>query len=408
MKQFLKRTNIRNILILAVLIRLLVMPFYFHPDIRTYSFQSSFLKKGVLNIYTYLAENKEKLPLKEEFVYFPLTYFSLGGYQASVSPLLGEGFTDWLFDASQQMSGRVGTYRYLFLLKLPYLILDILAAFLLTQFFTNTKLKKRVFTLWLFNPFTIVLIYIFSNIDIIPVVLMLISLLFARKKKLIASAALIGVAAGFKAYPLLVLPLLLLSARNIKEGFFAFIAALGVFVAVILPFWSVDFWQSALVSGLTTRIFSPGVALGFGEAIIPAVVLLSMLFFFALSARKKRDLLKYYISLFLLIFSFSHFHIQWLLWLAPFLIILVVSNKRFVSMVLLLSILAFSLPLLYEDKSMTFSLLRAYSLLYDLVPIPFVIVRRFYDIYSLQSILHSLFAGGSLILIWRMFKENKI
>ncbi len=409
MKQFLKTKSIRNILLLAILIRLLVMPFYFHPDIKTYHFQTSFLKKGVVDIYSYLIENKEKLPLKDEFVYFPLTYFSLGGYQASISPLLGEGFTSWVSDASQQVYGEIGTYRYLFLLKLPYLVLDILVAFLLTRFFHNEKLKKKVFILWLFNPFTIALIYIFSNIDIIPVALTLLSLFYARQQnKLVKSAAILGIAAGFKLYPLLLLPFLVLSAKDFKQKALVLLTPLIFLTMLVLPFWSTGFQKSAFVSGLTTRIFYPGISLGFGEAIIPAAVFLSALFFFALLVDQKKDLLKYYISLFLIIFSFSHFHIQWLLWLAPFLVILIVSNKRFVFTASLLTVFAFSLPFLYEDKSMTVSLFRVYSDLYNLVPIPFNIVRRFYDSYSLQSIIHSLFAGGSLVLIWKMFKKDKV
>src|SRR3989304_8391664 len=94
----------KKLLILAIILRLLIMPFFFHPDIKTYHFQASFLSKGVFNIYPYLIENREKLPLKEEFVYFPLTYFFLGGYQALVSPLLGDNFTNWLAGAS----GRAG------------------------------------------------------------------------------------------------------------------------------------------------------------------------------------------------------------------------------------------------------------------------------------------------------------
>ena len=97
---FLKLPNILNLFLLAILIRLLLMPFYFHPDIKTYHFQSSHLQKGVFNIYSYLTENKQNLPIREEFVYFPLTYLFLGTYQIAASPLLGGDFNNWLSYAS--------------------------------------------------------------------------------------------------------------------------------------------------------------------------------------------------------------------------------------------------------------------------------------------------------------------
>jgi len=47
----LKNTKIK-LLFLAVALRLLVSAFLYHPDIKTFNFQSSFLKKGVVDIYS--------------------------------------------------------------------------------------------------------------------------------------------------------------------------------------------------------------------------------------------------------------------------------------------------------------------------------------------------------------------
>lgn len=403
-----KDKTLRNILILAILIRLLIMPFYFHPDIKTYHFQASFLSKGVTNIYDYLAAHKKELPLKEEFVYYPLTYFFLGGYQILISPLLGDDFYEWLSDAnSQSANDRVGVYRYLFLLKLPYLAFDIAIAFLLMRIFTG-DLKKKVFTLWLFNPFTIILIYVFSNVDVIPVALTVASVLLATQKKLVLSAALLGLAAGFKAYPLLFLPFLLLFTTSFRQVILMVIAAIGVFAAIVAPFWSSAFQQAAFVSGLTTRIVFPGLSIGFGETLMASIISLSALFFYSLLQKDKVEIWKYYLALLLLLFSFIHFHIQWLLWVAPFIVILVIRNKRFAIPVLILALSAFLLPILYADKSMSWGLLQAYSGLFNLLPLPLALVQIFYDPLILQSVLHSLIAGGSLVLIYQMIKQEQV
>lgn len=401
------KKDLINLLFLAVLLRLLIIPFYFHPDIKTYHFQASFLKQGVFDIYSYLDANKEKLPLKEEFVYFPLTYYFLGIYQILVNPFLGDGFVNWLSDASAQANERIGVYRYLFILKLPYLFLDLSIAFLLLRFFKDELMRKKVFTLWLFNPFSLILLYLFSNVDIIPVSLSLVSLLLVYRQKLILASLCLGIAAGFKAYPLIFLPLLLFYAKDFKQVIYMTIAALGIFAATIAPFWSTAFQNAALVSGLTTRIVFPGLSIGFGETLMVSVITIFGLLFYGFLKKERTHILYYYLGLLLLLFSFIHFHIQWLLWLIPFVVVFLVMRERLKVVTFVLISMAFAIPLLYEDRSMSVGLLSVISSLYNLVPIPFAIVQRFYDPYIIQSVLHSGLAGGSLVLIWQIFQEKQ-
>src|SRR4030042_1604910 len=271
----------KKLLVLAILLRLLIMPFFFHPDIKTYHFQASFLRQGVVNIYPYLIDNREKLPLKEEFVYFPLTYFFLGGYQALVSPLLGENFTAWLSDATGRGVESPGIFRYLFVLKLPYLVLDIAIAYLLMGFFEKQEDKKKVFTIWLFNPFTLILLYFFSNVDIIPVFLVLASLLAMKKNKPLGASVLMGLAVGFKAYPVLFFPFLLAKMEKRSERITASLVFLATLAVIILPFWSPAFVASSFASGLTTRILEAGISISGGEKILVVPVALVGLYLFS-------------------------------------------------------------------------------------------------------------------------------
>lgn len=398
----------KKLLVLAIALRVLVAAFLFHPDIKTFNFQASFLKKGVFNIYSYLVDNKKTLPLKEEFVYFPLTYFTLGAYQTIVSPVLGSGFDVWLGNAdSNTVSMDPNIFKYLLVLKLPYLILDIAIAFLLLKYFDDKKMGKKAFTVWLFNPFTIFIIYAFGNVDIFPVFITLISLLLIKKEKLLWAAAALGVAAGFKLYPLLFVPFLVLAGKNLKERVLLGAIPFAVFAAISIPFLSQAFLRSTLVSGLTTRIFNPGFSVGFGESIIVGLLLFSALFFGAWLTDKKPNMFNYWIAILLIIFSFAHFHIAWLLWVAPLAVILVVKKQSLSWPVFLLSLAAVVIPLLYQDRSMTISLYRAYSTWFDLLPTPFNAIQRFYDPYNLQSILHTLFAGGALTICYLIFKKEE-
>jgi len=401
------KNNKLKILILAIVLRVLVAGFLFHPDIKTYNFQASFLKKGVINIYSYLRENKSTLPLKDEFVYFPLTYFVVGGYQTAVSGILGSGFDSWLNDAgSNSVVGNPNIFKYLTVLKLPYLFLDILVAFFLMKYFKDKKRGEKAAAIWLFNPFTIVLIYVFSNIDMYTVLLTLISFLYIKRNKLLQASVFLGIASCFKLYPMLFIPFLLLKGKDLTEKISVCLIPIFILGIVIAPFWSPAFVQSALVSGLTTRIFSPGFTIGFGESIIVGLFLLSALFFYGWLFDKKINLFNYWIIFLFLIFSFSHFHIAWLLWIAPFLVILAVKMPSLSLPLFLLTTLAMVIPFFYQDRSMTISLFRVYTTWYDLLPTPFAVLQKFYDPYNFQSIVHSILAGATVLISYKILKNK--
>ena len=387
----------KKLLLLAIFLRLLVAAFLFHPDIKTFNYQASFLKKEVFNIYNYLVENKKTLPLKDDFVYFPLTYFTLGGYQWVMSPVLGKSFDSWIADAgTNSVVNNPGIFKYLVVLKLPYLILDILIAFLLMRFFENSEEKKKAFIFWLFNPFTIIIIYAFSNIDIYPVILTILAFLMIKKDKLFLASLILGLASGFKLYPLLFIPFLFLAGRSLKEKFILAATPLITFGLIILPFISPAFFQSAMVSGLTTGIFTSDFA----------TLALSLLFFYALIIDKKINLFNYWLALFLIVFSFASFHIQWLLWIAPFLVILTVKKPNLSWLIFFLTTIAIAIPVLYQDRSMSISLFRIFSTWYDMLPTPFIIIQKVYDPMNLQAVFHSILAGGSLIMTYKIFKEK--
>lgn len=397
----------KKMILLAILLRLLLGAFYFHPDIKTYNFQSSYLRAGVFNIYNFLVDHKKELPLKEEFVYFPLTYLTLGSYQAIVHPVLGSGFDSWLSDAgSNSIVENPAIFKYLIALKLPYLLCDLAIAYILYKYFDDKKLGKKAALIWLFNPFTIVLFYIFSNVDIFAVLLTLLALLFSKKNNYGMAGVLLGIAAGFKLYPILFVPFLMLKKDNWLDRLKIAMGPAVLLFFIVLPFFGSAFISSALISGLSTRIFNPGLPIGFEETIIPGLFGITALFFYAFFS-KERSLLKYWTAVLVLIFAFSHFHIAWLAWLAPFAVIYAVKYPRLGMSIFFASITAFLIPPLYQDRYMSVSLLRAYTTLYDTLPTPYSVLQNIFDPVSLQSILHTAFAGMSLMIVYQIFRKSK-
>jgi hypothetical protein len=397
-----------KIFVLAIFLRILVSMFLFHPDIKTINFQVSFLKQGITNIYPYLIENRPNLQLKEEFVYFPLTYFLLGSYHTITSTLLGTDFDNWVKNAdSYSIVNNSNIFYYLLFLKLPLLFVDILIAYLLYSYFKDQEKKKEATIFWLFNPFTIFLIYAYSNIDIYASLLVFASVMLFKNKKILLSSLFLGFAISFKLYPLLFVPFFFLSTKEIKEKILFLIIPILTFLVSIALFLSKSFVDSALLSGLSTRILTPNFSISTNESVIVSLSLISVLFFTGLSKILKISLLKFLTVTLIIIFSFTHFHISWLLWLAPFFIILVVKYKDLRLLILIWSVITVSIPLLYPDRSMTISLFRTYSTWFDLLPTPYMLVNKFFDINSLQSIIRSILIGLSFVLSINIIKTNE-
>jgi len=86
---------------------------------------------------------------------------------------------------------------------------------------------------------------------------------------------------------------------------------------------------------------------------------------------------------------------------------MVVKKPNLGLLTFVLAVFAFLIPILYQDRFMTFGLLRAYSIYFDLLPTPFVVVQKIYDPANLLAIFHSIFAGGSMVLTYKLLRKEQ-
>jgi len=397
--------NIKLILVTSFLLRIILMMFLYHPDIKTYHFQSQFLGKKVFNIYNYLDDKKSELPLKEEFVYQPLTYFFLGSYQIIAKPMLGQSFNSWLNDASQSAIEQNGIFRYLFILKLPYLILDFAIGFLLMSFFKTKENRSKIFTLWIINPVSAFFIYSFSNVDILVLFIMLLGLLSYKKGNKLLSVGFLTLATLFKVFPLLVVPFIIIEAESYKKALLLSLTSFAILVVGILPFVSKSFINAALISGLTTRLFLPSIDIGFG-ILVSIPIVLFVFFYFALR-NSRYDLFVKIFILFSGLLSFIHYHIQWIVWLLPFALLTLIREKALRAYIIIFVVLLCLLPFLYNDKQMTVGLFSAITASASLIPIPYTILSKVVDPFQVQSFLQSTILGMYILILWKIYQLRK-
>lgn len=359
--------EIRRIFVFALLLRLLIAPLFYHPDIKSQHFHFQFLSKGTLNIYQYIKDNQPQLPYRDTFNYPPLTYLAFGVEQIILKPILPADFSNWINDWGGWQDKYPNLFYYMLILKLPYMFFDLGIAYFLYKMYGQKLLK-----LWLFNPFTLYLIYILANFDIVPVFFSVLSFYLLTKSKEKAAFLSLGVAVALKAYPVLFFPFFIFYRPTsfkkiiINSLYFAAPIILSVFPYLLSP----AFLQSFSGSGLTQKIIELKI---FGIPVYPMIYFI-VLFKYLLS--KQKNISQSFLILFLAFIVFVKFHPQWLLWFLPFLLPQISQDT--IKKLLFCLVIIFSLfyVLLFNDRYLVWGHLIPINPSYILLSHPYLIITH--------------------------------
>ena len=312
--------SLKKIFILSILVRIFIMPFFYHPDIKSQHFHFQFLSSGVSDIYSHLQINRAYLPNTDTFNYLPLTYFFFGTTHTLSKTVLPQ-LTPWVNNWGPQKDSDPVMPAALFILKIPYLIFDLLLGLLLYKIYSS----RKILLFWLFNPLNLYLIYILGNFDIVPVTFTFLSFYFLRRHQLALSGLALGIAVAFKAYPLLILPFFLFYYPFSLKKFITYLIAFSLPLALtVIPFFgNTHFWSSFFGSGLTQKLLQSQILT------IPVFPVLYLLIFMDyLFSRHSLRLEKSIFYLFLIFVGLVNIHPQWLLWFAPLFIAYVLKTKK--------------------------------------------------------------------------------
>lgn len=330
-------------------------------------FHFQYLSQGVTNIYEYIYQNKNNLSYRDTFNYLPLTYFTFGSISALLKPIMPADYIYWINDWSATQNNYNNFPFFLLILKIPYLILDLLTAYLIYKI----SRSKIITYYWLLNPISFYLIYILGNFDILPVFLTILSFYLIKKKENL-SMLIFGLAIALKLYPLIFLPFYILSITKkpiviIKLSCIAMIPLL----LTIFPFiQSQSFWQSFIGSGLTQKI----IELKYQNIPVFPIVYLILLITYLIS--KSSNLPKYILYIFLLFVSTVHFHPQWILWFFPFMFFdnNIYSKKMIISLIIQFTLIAIYI-LLFNDSYLSWGHLLPIDREFINITSPYNIIR---------------------------------
>ena len=322
------RKKIIFYLILGLLIRVIIMPFFTHWDLPAiYEMSHYFSYHHIFDIYSVVYNYNH---WSADFP--PLVFYTFGGYLWLIKWLmpLFDSFKHFQFNSLYYPGWvtSIQAFRYLFLLKIPYLIFDIFIGFALTHFFLDKDKKIKIFTLWMLNPVSLYITYMFGQFDVIPTALVILSLLLVKKGKISWSFLILGLAIAFKNYPLFfILPALIICGGNFWKVVKNFFLSIFPYFLSILPFiGNLTFRDPVLLnSRITSYFFKSEITIGQGDSLVPFFIIYSLVIFYFLTKRLKKinilnNLIFSYTIILLLFFSFIYFHPQWILWLLPFLV----------------------------------------------------------------------------------------
>lgn len=404
--------NLWLALVIGIILRLTIMGITYHPDFSGQLLSSYFFAyKNVTNIYDYFATLPSTDPLVKNFqvgalfIYPPLTYFTLGSFLKLSGLLVPEKF---FLDIINGLSiYQVGLPWHLIILKLPYLFVDIGMAFVLASLFTEEKQKKWAFLLWLFNPVTFYATFSMGVFDIIPAIFTVLSLSFAKKKRLGLAAVMIGIGTAYKHYPIFLLPFIVLSARGYWNRVKISVLGLVPYLLTVAPYLSSSAFKAMVYGSESQKMFFMEWKLSGAEGLYPYLLGFTLLVFHAYRSRRLIEKLwQYYLGYFLILFSVTHFHPQWFLWVSPFIVIELVANNWRNLWLDLTIFLCYVFIVLTFDNSLSIGMFAVIN--HNLSHFPGIdkLISAKTDLFFLKSSVRSVLAATSVFLILDLLKSK--
>lgn len=389
------------LLIFGLILRLILMITTIHPDIRGHNLAAYLIsQKGeVLGFYDHiskLSRDNRLVTLYGDglFIYPPLSYLTLAGFMKVLGPLYPWNTFSTLITDIGQVRFDPSWMWLMFLLKFPYLIIDIMAYWWLVKKIENSK--KVLFTvLWVFNLPILFSAYMMGQFDIVIGVLILVSAILSAKKTHILSAIILGIAAGFKPFPLLLLPLL---GINLQEKIKYTLVGLITYFVIISPYFgSVGFKHYALLASQADKLEYAKILVSGSQYLSLFWVGIILLYWWNYFGSKKMPIWGWYTSALLLFFSVTHWHPQWFTWASGLLIFsCIYKPKTCLPVFILLS--CYTFILMTFEPSLNFGL---FNINFNL----FNWINTRFPADQLISMVRSLFASTSIITILNIKKS---
>ncbi len=378
--------KIHLIILIGIFIRLIVAAFASHPDFRAVNLAANLIsQKGeLLTFYDHISKlprenHLVKLYHDDLFIYPPLAYLSHAVFNLVLNPLYPKSTFELLISDYGRAVVAPDFWILSLLLKLPYLVADLLCAVVLVKLVSKERSIVAT-SFWMLNPVLIYSSFGVGQFDIFISLFILASIYFSKQKR-IFSPILLGVAAGFKPFPLFLLPFL---PGNIFKNL---VVGVTTYFLIIAPYLhSPAFKQYALLANLTDNINYSKILVSGSQYLSLFYVGFGLLVLYRFHSEKKLEVHEWFFSLLAWFFSVTHFHPQWFVWILPSLA-LIWTNRKDLQLILLAFQAIYLLIVLSFDSSLNFGL---FGVNFDIYKSVSVIVPKDQIVSLLRSLLLAL------------------
>lgn len=403
-----KLNEMKKLIFLALILRIFWMSITVHSDFWALVIGGYLIgEKKVVNIWDYYLSLPKDCDCTASFsAHPPLALFTFGVWEKVVSPITNQHFFEKLLWQFSKIYEQKGVIWHIFSFKILYLFFDFGIGFLLWNLFKRKKEKRQALLLWLFNPVVFYSLAV-GNFDLIPLFWALLGFYFAQRGRLMAASIFLGIGAAYKIFPLFFLPLVIFWPK--KEYILRFkvlmLGLIPLFLSIIPFYFSFSFRSVVLSHPVYQNLLTNEL-----ENLVPFLIIIYWIFYFS---KDPQEVWKYFLAVLLTLFSVVDYHLQWFVWLMPFLIIEAVKDRfkfRVLGLTLVfcwLILLAFASPDLHLGLLVP---LKSLGLFREVNPVvtssfsPSVIIHS--NSFNPKGLAKAIFTGTSLVMIYFILKEK--
>lgn len=251
-----------------------------------------------------------------------------------------------------------GSFLLVLMMKVFFIIFDVVTAFIVSRIVVlisgSQKLGIASFVVWLLNPYTFLIVQMWGSMDIIMVCFLMLSAYLFYKGRRDLSAIALGISIGTKLFPIVLLPVYLIHVRKMKHATSQFsnlsnnnnvnLASLR-FITISLTTFFISLTPNLLLGPSREGILKvipdlnlmPDFSFFLGPILevfgfrISITVVLFILYLTVLSLPNYGGHLSFQESLLgaiLVLFAFSYWHPQFILWIIPFMVIDAYTSRQ--------------------------------------------------------------------------------
>lgn len=176
-----------RLVLIAIIIRVAVMPFFGHVDVLSEARRIYFWDQASI-YFDDISRNATSL---FQLLFFKVFSIFLDNKEMLFAHADMRNSTAHPVEYFEFVS-QPTIFRALFVIKLPFLVADLITAWAIYVYCDRSAGARNAVLFWLFNPICIYAFYIFGRFESIPIMFCMLSLLALKKNKLLLAATMLG------------------------------------------------------------------------------------------------------------------------------------------------------------------------------------------------------------------------